>query len=156
MRKTLIALAAAGTLLVGACGDDGGDDEEAGDTSSSMPEQSGEHREFCTQLLDSMSGAGGQAPSGLPDLEAPPEIAEDYDLMQQAYQRISEIDPNAPDFQQQQEAIQEELGGQERFNEAQQNMTEFIMNNCNMPNEESVDTSAPEGGSDSSETTEGG
>jgi hypothetical protein len=146
MRKTLIALAAAGTLLVGACGDDGGDDEEAGDTTSSMPRQSGEHAEFCTELLDSMSGAGGQNPTGLPDLEAPPEIAEDYDLMQQAYQRIAGIDPNAPDFQEQQEAIQEELGGQERFNEAQQNMTEFIMQNCNMPNEGAVESSSTTAG----------
>lgn len=149
MRKTLISLVAAGTLLVGACGDGGGDDEEgAGDsTTSTFPEQTGEFAEFCTALLQGVNSGTGSTAPGLPDVEAPPAIAEDYQLMQDAANRMAELDPNAPDFAQQQQAIQDELGGAERFTQAQSNLQQFVMENCNMPGAEDME------GSETTETT---
>jgi hypothetical protein len=145
MRKTLIAFAAAGALLVGACGDSGGDDEEgagsddSATTEPSVPEQTGPHAQFCTEL---MSAPAEGATAGMPDIEAPAEIAEAYDLMRQAGELTTQIDQTAPDATQQMEAAMEELGGQEAVNEAQAALTNFVMTNCNTGMEAPPDASS--------------
>jgi hypothetical protein len=146
MRKTLIAFAAAGTLLLGACGDDGGGGDEGAESSTTaaaptVPEQTGPHAEFCTELMS--APAEGASP-GMPDIEAPAEIAEAYDLMRRAGELTTEIDQTAPDAQQQMEAATEELGGQEAIGEAQSALTNFVMTNCNTGMEDSgAATTAP-------------
>jgi hypothetical protein len=152
MRKTLIALTAAATLILGACGDDGDDGDEAEEasdtTGTSTFEQTGPYAEFCTAVLQgAVDAAAGQAsaPGGLPNVEAPPEVAEDWQVMRQIAERMGQLDSSAPDFQQRQEQLHNELGGIERLTQAQQNVTAFLTENCNLPNEESL-TSTSQGG----------
>lgn len=126
MPKTLTALLAAGVLLVvGACGDSGDGEEDAGGnetTSSTIPAQEGEFADFCERIMTS----AGQPPT---DVEAPEPIAADWDTLMNAYQAGQDLDSSNPEDQQRMNELQEELAP------AQQRVQQFIMDNCNLPNE---------------------
>lgn len=141
MPKTLTALLAAGVLLLAACGDSDDGEEDAGGqetTSSTIPEQTGEYAEFCERIM---------TPSGQPptDVQAPEEIAEDWTTLMNAAEAGQDLDSSNPEDQQRMTELQEELAP------AQQRVQQFIMENCNLPNEEQLPS-----GDETSPTTAAG
>jgi hypothetical protein len=136
MRKTLTALLVAGVLLGAACGGgDDGEDEAGGSTeatTSTIPEQDGPYAEFCTRMLQSAT-----PPT---DLEAPPEIAEDWALMQEAFQAQQAND---------QERMNELM---QSAGEATQRIMQFLQDNCNIPGEDQLPEVDP-GAGGSTDTT---
>jgi hypothetical protein len=103
MRRTLIGLAAVGTLVLGACGGD--DDSASGDAATgASAEGSGSSGEFCStirDLMDASTGANADpqaARESVSNLEPPAAIADEWaqymDLME-ASQDLDADDPEA-------------------------------------------------------------
>lgn len=172
MRRTVIGLAMAGVLVLGACGgdDDGGGDaaeEEAGGGNEGQEggggprDTSPEAQAFC----EGFAGLAQQGASGSPAdptaivselsaLEPPAEIAEDFAVAVEAAEAQAQAMGGSADP----EAAQQFQENAERYTEANANVTAYVTENCdfNMPGAETgtgggaeaptETTAAPEGG----------
>lgn len=139
MRRTLIGLAAVGTLVLGACGDD--DDSSAGDGSSA---------DFCTTMQDLVTAASNEeadpdaARETLTELEPPEEIADEWEQYVPLITE-SDVDPNDPEAQAE---YQERL---EQATEAGTTINNYLADECDI----SDSTSPPAGDAGESTTTTG-
>jgi hypothetical protein len=126
MRRTLIALVAAGTLVLGACGGD--DDSASGD--SAAAEGGGSSEEFCSTIAELMAastseGADPQAArERVANLEPPAEIAGEWAQYMDLMQASAELDPEDPEAQAQ---YQEQLNA---TNEASTVVNEYLTDEC--------------------------
>lgn len=126
MRRTLIGLMAAGTLVLGACGGD--DDSASGD--SAAAEGGGSSEEFCSTITDLMAastneGADPQAArERVANLEPPAAIADEWAQYMDLMQASAELDPGDPEAQAQ---YQEQLNA---TNEASTVVNEYLTDEC--------------------------
>ena len=145
MRRTLIGLAAAGLLVATGCSDSdsgGGDDSTGGDSGDSAAEG------FCTdfQELDDRFSEDPEAAAdmeqvlgALESLDLPEDISEDFDLVVEVARQSADVDPEDPEAMAELESLSEEAG------EAEQRVSEFIDQECEL---ETDDTSTDDTSTD--------
>jgi hypothetical protein len=127
MRRTLIGLVAAGTLVLGACG---GDDDSGSDDSAAADSGGGSSEEFCSTITELMAastseGADPQAArERVASLEPPAEIAGEWGQYMELMQASAELDPNDPEAQAE---YQEQL---DATNEASTVVNDYLTNEC--------------------------
>jgi hypothetical protein len=130
MRRTLIGLVAAGTLVLGACGDGGDDDSASGDAAASESGGEGSSDEFCSTISDLMEASTSQdadpqaARERVANLEPPAEIAGEWGQYMQLMEASAELDPNDPEAQAQ---YQQQL---DATNEASLVVNDYLTNQC--------------------------
>jgi hypothetical protein len=128
MRRTLIGLVAVGTLVLGACGDDG--DSASGDAAASDSGDGGSSEEFCSTIRDLMAASTSQdadpqaARERVANLDPPAEIAGEWAQYMDLMQASAELDPNDPEAQAQ---YQEQV---DATNDASLVVNDYLTNQC--------------------------
>jgi hypothetical protein len=129
MRRTLIALVAVGTLVLGACGD-GGDDDSASGDAAAQSGGGGSSEEFCSTISELMAastseGADPQAArERVANLDPPAEIADEWGQYMDLMQASAALDPNDPEAQAQ---YQQQV---DATNEASLAVNDYLTNQC--------------------------
>ncbi len=135
MRRTLIALAAAGLLVAGGCSDsDSGDptgDEESADNGDGESSGGGDSEDFCAdfQALDDRFSADPEASEeevieALESLDPPEEIADDFATMIEVSRSTSNVDQSDP------EAMADAQAELEGATEAQTRVFTYLDEEC--------------------------
>lgn len=154
MRRTLMSLAACGVLAVAGCSDSdndtGGDDVSTADSGS---ESGGSVEDFCTEfnaLNEQFSDAEAAEDDAavldaLRSLDPPDEIRDDFELIVEATEAFSEVDPEDTDALDDIQTEFEDRGAVE----ASGNVETFITDNCGSDSgDTSTDDTSGESGSD--------
>lgn len=155
MRRTLICLLAAGSILVAGCGgdddDDGGDDtqsenggENASSGDASVDSFCEEFRSYDEQFSEQNEPSDDEVIEAIRSLDPPEEVQDDFDTLIAGLDRLQSVDTNDPAAQ---EELQEEMA---QYTEASTNIQMFVDENCG---ETSVDNGSSDDTSDV--TTEG-
>lgn len=146
MRRILIALAAAGLLVVSGCSDSDSGDPNAEDDTSDENAESAESDDgeegsgdvpdgFCAdfQALNDQFAEDPEAASdpeavisALESLEPPDEIAEDFAALVEVSRGTAEIDMNDPEAVAEAQALSESAG------EAQARVSAYLEDECNI------------------------
>jgi hypothetical protein len=139
MRRTLIGLMAAGTLILGACGGD--DDSASGDdAAAAQGGGGGSSEEFCSTITDLMAastseGADPQAArERVANLDPPAEIADEWAQYMDLMQASAELDPDDPEAQAQ---YQQQV---DATNEASLVVNDYLTNQCGISDGGSSDS----------------
>ena len=153
MRRTLMSLAACGVLAVAGCSDSdndtGGDDVSTADSDSESG--GGSVEDFCTEfnaLNEQFSDAEAAEDDAavldaLRSLDPPDEIRDDFELIVEATEAFSEVDPEDTDALDDIQTEFEDRGAVE----ASGKVETFITDNCGNGND-SGDTSGESGSDD--------
>jgi hypothetical protein len=155
MRRTLMSLAACGVLAVAGCSDSdndtGGDDVSTADSDSESG--GGSVEDFCTEfnaLNEQFSDAEAAEDDAavldaLRSLDPPDEIRDDFELIVEATEAFSEVDPEDTDALDDIQTEFEDRGAVE----ASGNVETFITDNCGSDSgDTSTDDTSGESGSD--------
>jgi hypothetical protein len=136
MRRTLIGLAAAGLLVFTGCSDsDSGGGDSAGDDSAGGDSGGSETESFCAEFqeLDERFSEDAEAAAdveqvlgALESLDPPEEIAEDFDLVVEVARQSAEVDTEDDEAMAELETLSEEAS------EAEQRVSEFIEEECDL------------------------
>lgn len=149
MRRTLICLLAAGSILVAGCGGD--DDDDGNDTQSenggenassgdaSVDSFCEEFRSYDEQFSEQNEPSDDEVIDAIRSLDPPEEIQDDFDTLIAGLDRLQSIDTNDPAAQ---EELQEEMA---QYTEASTNIQTFVDENCG---ETSVDNGSSDDTSD--------
>jgi hypothetical protein len=154
MRRTLMSLAACGVLAVAGCSDsdnDTGSDDDTSTADSGSESGGGSVEEFCTefnalneQFSDAEAAEDDDAVlDALRSLDPPDEIRDDFELIVEATEAFSEVDPEDTDALDDIQTEFEDRGAVE----ASGKVETFITDNC--------DTGTDDTGTDDTGTEEG-
>jgi hypothetical protein len=153
MRRTLMSLAACGVLAVAGCSDSDNDTAIDDDSGSGSETGGGSVEEFCTEFnaLDEQFSDPEAAEDddavldALRSLDPPDEIRDDFQLIVEATEAFSEVDPEDTDALADIQTEFEDRGAVE----ASGNVETFITDNCGSDSgDTSTDDTSGESGSD--------
>jgi hypothetical protein len=161
MRRTLMSLAACGVLAVAGCSDSDNDTAIDDDSGSGSETGGGSVEEFCTEFnaLDEQFSDPEAAEDddavldALRSLDPPDEIRDDFQLIVEATQAFSEVDPEDTDALADIQTEFEDRGAVE----ASGNVETFITDNCDTGSDDTStdDTSTDDTSTDDTSTEEG-
>jgi clumping factor A len=161
MRRTLMSLAACGVLAVAGCSDSDNDTASDDDSGSGSETGGGSVEEFCTEFnaLDEQFSDPEAAEDddavldALRSLDPPDEIRDDFQLIVEATEAFSEVDPEDTDALADIQTEFEDRGAVE----ASGNVETFITDNCDTGSDDTStdDTSTDDTSTDDTSTEEG-
>jgi hypothetical protein len=133
MRRTLICLLAAGSILVAACGgdDDGGSNDDSAAGSDGTVQGDGTVEGFCEQFrtydqqfTEDPEASDEEVIAAIRSLDPPEEIRDDFETLIEGLDRLSAMDTSDPDST---AGLEEEMA---QYTEASTNIQTFVDENC--------------------------